>query len=213
MLGKGKKASAKKVPTQAKVVVPFPTKKPDQTPEADELPFHVFKFRLRSGFIGEQILPTKEYDRLWHRVQQPDDFHHFIVFDSEKRRYALNIRHLVASQFDWIGEDGLRGKLLYEEEHEDISDFYFADSKKPLRLEVEPDAMTLQEFDDGGIDDNDLCQVANFFYYLDMAHEGHDDVQRLRIDDGSIIWFRLHDLSFVSVPLWLFSDQQGLKES
>jgi hypothetical protein len=156
------------------------------------------------------MLPIKEFNRLWYRVQEPDEFHHFIVFDSEKRRFALNIRHVAASQFDWIGEDGLQGKAFNEDE--DIGDFYFADSKKPLRLEVEPDAMTLEEFDEAGVDDNDLCQVANFFYYLDMAHEGFDDAQRLRISDGSIIWFRLHDLSFVSVPLWLFADHLGSEE-
>ncbi|WP_300782142.1 hypothetical protein [Enhydrobacter sp.] len=204
MLGKGKKASAKKKAAPSNVVVPFPRPKPDPEPGPSEPPFQVFKFRFRSGFIGELVLPTKEYSRLWYRVQEPDGFDHFIVFDSEKRRFALNVRHLVASQFDWIGEDGLQGKAIREDE--DVGEFYFSDSKKPLRLEVEPDEMTLEEFDDAAEDDNDLCQIANFFFWLDSAHEGSDYAERLRISDGSIIWFRLQDLSFVSVPLWWFSD-------
>src|SRR6185437_16351685 len=93
----------------------------------------VFKFRLRNGFTGQTIVRNDEIDRLWYRVQQPDDFHHVIVFDTDDRRMAINVRHLVASQFDLIGEDGLVAKDVDEG---DFVEIYFADSKKPLRLEI-----------------------------------------------------------------------------
>lgn len=195
MRGKGKR--------RAKVEANEPADQQQLSPQT-------FKFRLRNGFVATLRLPVKEIDRLWRKVQHPDDSYHFIIFDSESRRFALNIRHVVASQFDLIGEDGLEGELV--EEDEDLSELYFADSPDPLRLEVEPDVMTLADFDKTQSDDDDDCQVANFFFYLDSAHKGFDVAERLRISAGSTIWFRLDDLSFVSVPLRLFADYQDREE-
>lgn len=179
---------------------------PDEPARQEEPSPQTFKFRLRNGFVGMLRLPVKEIDRLWRKVQHPDDSYHFIVFDNESRRFALNIRHVVASQFDLVGEDGLEGELVDEDEN--LSDLYFSDSSEPLRLEVEPDVMTLAKFDKVQSADDDDCQVANFFFYLDSAHRGFDIAERLRISTGSTIWFRLDDLSFVSVPLRLFAEHQ-----
>ena len=38
-----------------------------------------------------------------------------------------------------------------------------------------------------------------FFFYLNAAHKGSDDVERLRDSDGAIIWLRIND-SQASVP-------------
>jgi hypothetical protein len=121
---------------------------------------------------------------------------------------ALNLRQLVASQFDIVAEDGLVAKDV---DGGELVEIYFADSKKPLRLEVEEDAVTIEEFDDAeiGDDDNDLCQVANFFFYLESTHTGSDYAERLRISDGSILWLRLNDIAFASVPLRLLAKPGG----
>jgi hypothetical protein len=181
------------------VVVPFPERRPKRLTRVD---IQVFKFRLRNGFTGQTILRGDEVDRVWHAVQEPDSFHNFIVFDGDNRRMALNLRQLVASQFDIVGEDGLVAKDV---DGGGLVEIYFADSKKALRLDVEEDAVTIEEFDDAGADDDDLCQVANFFFGLEHSHDGSDYADRLRISDGSIIWFRLHDIAFASIPLTLFA--------
>lgn len=202
MARKASKAPAKPA-TPAEVVVPFP-QRVEQSTARPTIDSSVFKFRLRNGFAGQTFLRNKEADRLWYAVQAPDEFHNFVVFDGDDRRMALNLRYLVASQFDLIAEDGLEAKDV---DGGDFVEVYFADSKKPLRLDVEEDAVTVDEFNESELkdDDNDLCQVANLFVGFEWNHEGVDYAERLRISDGSIIWFRLNEIAFASVPLRLFA--------
>jgi hypothetical protein len=182
-----------------KVVVPFSKAHFEQT-AGEGPPGPMFKFRLRNGFVGQVSVSEKEADRLWSGVQAPDDFHHVIVFDSAKQRIALNLEHVVASQFDYFGESGLLGTWIDEGENVSI---YFADSATPLELDIEPDEMTPAEFDKARIDDNDLCQLGNLFFYFDTAHEGSEDVERLRDAEGSIVWLRINEISLATVPLAL----------
>ncbi|HZP98618.1 MAG TPA: hypothetical protein VFB13_03710 [Reyranella sp.] len=196
---KGKRRSKRKTASQpppGNVVVPFITI--PKLPETKTYPFSSFKFRLRNGFVGVVEVPEAEADRLWYSVQQPDDFHNFVVFEGSGRYMALNLRHVVASQFDLIGEDGLQGTDL---EPNATVDIYFADSPTPLVLEVYEDTMTIEEFDVAGVDDNDLCQIANLFHYFEYSHDGFDVAERLRTEDGSIVWLRIHEISFASVPI------------
>lgn len=95
------------------VVVPFPQPKATRTTVDDSSPGQMFMFRLRNGFIGHVSVPDKEADRLWRAVQEPDGFHCVIVFDSFKRRIALNLRYVVASQFDSFGDSGLLGGFQF----------------------------------------------------------------------------------------------------
>lgn len=184
-----------------KVVVPFPEARAERPGENDR-PGQMFKFRLRNGFIGQVSVSEKVADLLWSRVQAPDEFHYIIIFDSFTRRIALNLQQVVASQFDYIGESGLEGIWIDESEMVDI---YFADSPKPLILEIDADEMTTVEFDEGGERDNDLCQIDNMFFYLNMAHTGSDDVRRLRDADGANIWLRINDIALATVPLTLLA--------
>jgi len=66
-----------------------------------------------SGTNGNAIgsLPGKSFG---DKVQHPGDTHHFIVFDGEQRRFALNIRHVLASQFDPAKQGGLEGQPVRE---------------------------------------------------------------------------------------------------
>jgi hypothetical protein len=171
----------------------------------EELPAQTFKFRLKNAIVGELRLPVKVVDRLWRKVQRPDDSHHFIVFADEHRRFALNIRHVVASQFDPAGNHGLGGNLL--EEDEDLAYFYLADSPHPLRLRITPDAVHGNQ-----PDGNDAPSIASFFDFLERTHRGLDIAEPLRVFDGSTIWLRLDDISFVSVPLRLFAGYQDREE-
>src|SRR6185312_8333082 len=132
-------------------------------------------------------------------VQLTDDSQ-FVVFDSDERRMALNLRHVVASQFDLLGEDGIEAEWVYEGDEVEI---FFADSPQPMRLELEPDFMTAEEFDEGGQGSEEDCQIANFFTSLDIADEGSNYAARLTTADGAKLWFRLNDLAFESAPIHL----------
>jgi hypothetical protein len=70
---------------------------------------------------------------------------------------------------------------------------------------VEPD----YKFDQGGTPDEEACQVANFFTWLDSCHEDSDYAARLRTADGSKLWFRLNDIAFASAPLTLLAVHQN----
>src|SRR5882672_7827902 len=98
----GSKGPAKVQRKPTAVVVPFP-RRPRPIHAVAQPIGHVFKFRLRNGYVGEVVVPEKELDRLWDGVQEPDNFHQFIVFDSNDRRMTLNLRHVVASQFYNLG--------------------------------------------------------------------------------------------------------------
>lgn len=112
----------------------------------------------------------------------------------------------MASQFDLIGEDGLEGQDV---DGGDFVEVYFADSKEPLRLDVEQDAMTVEEFDEAKINDDDLCQIANLFTWFEILDDGSDHSARLRTSDSSIIWLPLKDIAFFSVPLHLLAKPGG----
>jgi hypothetical protein len=194
-----------------KVVVPFPKDKP-KGPDEKQRPGQIFRFRLRNGLIGIVSVPDAEADRLWHGVQFPDDFHYIVVFDSFERRIALNIRHVVASQFDRVvSEAGLPEGTWIDDG--DAVDIVFADSAKPLSLDIEQDWMTGRELEESGIDDNDACQLANLFHYFSMAHEGSDNVQRLRDADGAIVWLRINEISLATAPLTLLPPAKERKKA
>lgn len=184
------------------VVVPFPKPKIER-PADEEGAGRLFKFRLRNGFVGQVFVPDKEGSHLWRAVQRPDDFHSTVVFDSFKQRIALNLQCVVASQFDTIGESGLCGLWIDDSETVDI---YFADAHEPLALEIEPDEMSIPEFDEGGIADDYVCQLDNMFFYFGMAHTGSDDMVLLRNVEDAAIWLRINDIAIATVPLDLIAE-------
>jgi hypothetical protein len=196
---------------KGEIVVPFPKEKLELATE-DGRPGQLFRFRLRNGFVGLVSVPDAQADVLWRGVQSPSEFHYVLVLDSFKRRIALNMRHVVASQFDRIvSEAGLpEGAWIDDGETVDI---IFADSPSPLSLDIEEDWMTVDGFDKGGVDDNDACQLGNLFHYFRMAHEGSDDVERLRDADGAIIWLRINEISLATVPLSLLPPDKSRKKT
>jgi hypothetical protein len=188
-------------------VVPFPKEKLEPAFDDYGRRGQLFRFRLRNGFIGQAIVPEEESDRLWHAVQQPDDFHYILVLDSLKRRIALNLRQVVAAQFDHaVPSEGGLPEGVWIDDGETV-DIVFSASVSVVSFDVEQDAMSIEQFDKGGVDDNDLCQIDNLFYYFGMAHEGSDDVQRLRDADGAIIWLRINEVALATVPLPLLAER------
>lgn len=67
--------------------------------------------------------------------------------------------------------------------------------------------MTVEQFDKGGVEDNDLCQLDNLIYHCTMTHKGSDSVQRLRDEDGAIVWLRINEIALATVPLTLLAER------
>lgn len=190
-------------------VVTFPKEKLEPVVD-DGRPGQLFRFRLRNGFMGQVSVPESEADRLWHAVQQRDGFHYVSVFDSFKRRIALNLRQVVAAQFDHVASEAGLPEGVWIDDGETV-DIVFSASVPIVSLDVEQDAMTIEKFDKGGVDDNDLCQIDNLFYYFGMAYDGSDDVQRLRDADGAIVWLRINEIALATVPLLLLAERPAPK--
>lgn len=182
-------------------VVPFTQDKIERP--ADNGPVgQLFRFRLRNGLVAQLPVPNAEGNRLFRAVQSPDDFHYVAIFDSFKQRIALNLREITAAQFEHFPSDAGIPLGLWIEDPETVNVF-FKDSAQPLALVIDADAMTIAEFDEGREREEDLCQLDSMLFYLQMAHDGSDDVVHLMDADGAQIWLRINEIALVAVPLEL----------
>src|SRR5262249_12763542 len=128
------------------VVVPFRGKTAadrEQPPRTVAL-YRPFRFRLRNGFTGAVPMLERDATRIWRLVRQPEIFHPFAVFDSPTRRIGLNLHHTTCSQFGGHPGAGLLADAVPDTGTVDI---VFSDSKEPLHIEVEPDALALSDGD------------------------------------------------------------------
>jgi hypothetical protein len=133
---------------------------------------------------------------LWAKVQEPDSFHQFVVFDTLKRCVALNVSHVQWSTF----EGAPIKPTLYLDGAGATVDVLFAGESKLWQFDVEPDELTLADLDEGGAEEEELAQLANLFFYLDSSHRGEDYAQRLTNSAGATTWLRLNDISLFSAP-------------
>jgi hypothetical protein len=138
----------------------------------------------------------EELDRLWAKVQEPDSFHQFIVFDTLRRRIALNVSHIQWSQF----EGAAIKPTLYLDGAGPTVDVLFAAESKVWLFNVKPDELTLADLDEGDKEEEELAQLANLFFYLDSSHRGSDYAEPLTNSAGAITWLRLNDISLFSAP-------------
>jgi hypothetical protein len=196
-------------PEASNVVVPFPSSRAQRS-SADESgmdemqPGGAFHFRLRSGFSGWAIVPEGEAERLWHLVQDLNRFHHVVIFDTFKRRIALSLLDLVATQFVSFDEGWLRGVDI--DDGPETVRIVFSASNEQIEVDVEPDLMTLAAFGQAEEDDPLLCQLDSLLFHFAIAYRGSDDVARLCDEDGCETWLRIKDVPFVSVPLSLLAE-------
>jgi hypothetical protein len=200
-----RRSSTAKVKKQAAgVVVAFPTLKPPASEPSRELR-NWFRFRLRNGFVGAVPVVDNDMARLWRKIQTPDDFHMFAVFETPHRIIALNMRHLVACQFDGHPAHGLRGEFLPVEDGIDVM---FSDSAQLLHIDLWPDEMTLHDVDHkekaAGLDETEtaeMIQLASLLFYCESSHEGSDYMERVQDHFYSSIWLRLNDVAVISIPV------------
>jgi hypothetical protein len=193
MAKKRGKSESPKVPSN--VVVPFPLIKLPAPPKLKVAP-SLFQFGFRGGAVGSAMVLGEELDRLWNKVQEPDSFHQFVVFDTLRRRIALNVSHIQWSTF----EGAAIKPNLYLDGAGPTVDVLFAGESKIWQFDVEPDELTLEDLDAGDEEEEELAQLANLFFYLDSSHRGEDYAQALTNSAGAITWLRLNDISLFSAP-------------
>jgi hypothetical protein len=111
----------------------------------------------------------EELGRLWNKVQEPDSFHQFVVFDTLRRRIALNVSHLQWSIF----EGAPIKPTFYLDGAGATVDVLFAGESKVWQFDVEPDELTLDEVVEVGEEEEELSQLANLFFYLDSSHRSY----------------------------------------
>jgi hypothetical protein len=194
MAKKRRKSEPPKAPA-ANVVIPFPLIKLSAPKKLSAAP-SLFQFGLRGGHTGSVMVLGEELDRLWNKVQEPDSFHQFVVFDTLRRRIALNVSHIQWSTFEGAAIE----PTLYLDGAGPTVDVLFAGESKVWQFDVEPDELTLDEVVEVGEEEEELSQLANLFFYLDSSRRGSDYAEPLVNSVGAITWLRLNDILLFSAP-------------
>ena len=149
------------------------------------------KFFAHDGRVFLYEVASDEKARLQQLVADGD--RRFVVFTSETRQIALNLKKLVATQF-------LFDPPSIAEEIKEAPDklqlvLHPIASKEPIVFDVEPDQKSQEE-----ADDDSSSQLQNFFYYLEMDQE-EDEVIFFDDLDGESVFVRTTELLAVEVPL------------
>lgn len=157
-----------------------------------------FLYKLHGGASGCLTVSGPEKKRLWHWVQEEEAGPHmFVVFDSEDRRYAMNLDHLMFCQFlfdppflklggsttDTGDESGPNELVLY-----------FADSQTPHRFEIDPDLSFIGDEDA----EEDKVQLQHLFGTMEY---GSSKKLHFVDVDGESVFFSSADVSMLSMPL------------
>lgn len=149
----------------------------------------ILSFRLRGGAEGLLPLTGREKSRFW-RLLQDDDTDGFHIFDSGPRRYALNTKHLLFCHF--LFEP--LGAETDDEDADETIQFYLYDSPEPMKFDVVPDTVSIDEDDpaEKGV------QLQELFYYASM-----DASPRLMFSDidTETVFFRAADVAMFSALL------------
>lgn len=161
----------------------------------DMAPEHwMLKYRLRGGATGIVPISGPDRRRLWSLIQ--GDENSFAVFDSEDRRYAINLKHLQYCHFlfEAFPIQTAEENSLGTEDLTDSISIILADAAEPLNFSVDPDRLALSDEDAVWED----AQLQDLFFHLEIGAE-----ERLHFADidGEVAFFRTEDIALLSVPI------------
>jgi hypothetical protein len=128
-----------------------------------DIPDCALRYQLRGGATG--LLPISNETRglLWRAIYQRDDHGRFVVFDSENRRVAINLDHLVYAQF---AVDELLSWPETRDPPEAAFQVFLSISPEPLEFDVDPDSDLLTN---EHANDDDV-QLQDLLFRLDLPH-------------------------------------------
>lgn len=179
----------------AGVVVAFP----GTLPIEKRTTAYLLRCRFRSGAVVVMNVVEADMGRVWSAVQEEDRFHHFVVFDAQDRRIAVNLQHLVTTQFHGDVTEPLHGAYV---SGDGVLEVYYADDREPVCFKVPPDTLRIIDIDEGLAEpDERTIQLANLFHYCESSHPETDHSVVIVDLAKSLIWLRLNDVALVSVPL------------
>lgn len=154
------------------------------------------KYLFRNGLTGSYTFSAQENRRLFSSIQRTNPDDRFVVFDTSTHRVAINLDHLVFSQFLFDPPDD----SAENEEAEDstIISVYTTVGTEPLTFGVEPDCVNLGENPEA----EEEAQLQHFFFDLELFPEPNQLVS-FEDEDGERAFFRVDEVVMVTAPLWL----------
>ncbi|MGJ0510042.1 MAG: helix-turn-helix transcriptional regulator [Methylocystis sp.] len=157
-----------------------------------------FLYKLHGGASGCLIVSGPEKKRLWRWVQEEEAGPHmFVVFDSEDRRYAMNLDHLMFCQFLFDPPFRKLGGSTTDTGDETGSNelvLYFADSPTPQRFEIDPDLSS------SGDEEAEEHKVQLQQLFGTMEYGGSQKLHFVDVD-GESVFVSSADVSMLSMPL------------
>jgi hypothetical protein len=157
-----------------------------------DIPDCALRYRLRGGATG--LLPISNETRglLWRAIYQRDDNGRFAVFDSENRRVAINLDHLVYAQFVF---DELLSWPYDREVPEAAFQVFLSISPEPLEFEVDSDSDLLSN---EHANDDDV-HLQDLLFTLDLAHAEPPLIHFEAVDHEEVILLTA-DVAMISIP-------------
>lgn len=165
------------------------------------------KYLLRNGTTGAVTVSGQEYRRLHRAVQRTSPGERFVVFDTASHRMAINLDHLVFSQF--LSEP--QPDFYFDEAGEESSlvSVYTTATQTPLTFIANPDEVDMEEEDPN---EGEGVQLQGFFYDLEQWSDTIEVVSFVD-EDGERAFFRSADIMMVAVPLWLLEPNRDIDEN
>lgn len=171
---------------------------------------HTFKVLLRGHQEAMLFdISPAESDGLLGMVQDETEGNvepAFIMFDSERQRVAINLRAVVFCQFLW---DANIGTLIRSEEPESDDDQFNA-VHVYFNQNLEPTVIGAEAEDGSAVNDRSYLNRAFVQLCGGMTQPHH----RLHVvdEDGESAFFRVGDISMLTVPLWLLDPNERVDE-
>lgn len=151
-------------------------------------------FYARGGKSLSFPINSAYYRRLFGVVQRTEGVQEkYVIFDSEERRIAVNLDHVLVCHFTF---EGYADRVEIDDGGEYVAKLQLADGSEELTFHVEGD--------DIPADEDDVQDLENVFYNIDTwADSGAEEPLVCRFDEGGgeDVFFRMDDTGVFSVPL------------
>jgi transcriptional regulator with XRE-family HTH domain len=139
-------------------------------------------------------ITSAQYRRLFGVVQRTEGVKEkYVVFDSEERRIAVNLGHVLVCHFTF---EGYADRVETDDGGEYLAKLQLADSSEELTFHLDGD--------DIPADEDDVQDLENVFYSIDTwADGGAEEPLVCRFDErgGEDVSLRMDDTAAFSVPL------------
>jgi len=160
------------------------------------------KVWLRDHNPRDFPISRAEKDRLWNSLQTCDPSQQFVVFDSGAQRVAIRLNHLLAWQF--LFDEGISTAAEYDEPVGLC--IWFSGRPQAVEFKIGCDSADLDEYEN---EDELPVQLQHLFFEADSFEPDMDAATGFMDVDGEDVFFRLRDVTMMTVPLWAVEPELG----